>query len=80
MNMVERMIDTHSIPEAILIGLPNLFRDKSPLCITAKCAPMELNTWMLGQRFVGVSVFQSAEISQVKQLSLGRMRVSGHVR
>lgn len=64
-------METDKTPEATLIGLPNFVCARSQLCITAKCAPMELNTWMLGQRLVGVSVFQSMETSQVKQLSLG---------
>ena len=50
-SMVERMMDSANMPDAIRM----LFFLPSALCVRAKWAPMELYTWMLGHRLVGVS-------------------------
>lgn len=67
-NMVDRMMEKASIPEAIRI--PFLFLNPA-LLITAKCAPMELYTWMLGHKLVGVSIFHRKDTACVKILSRG---------
>lgn len=66
-SMVERMMDSANMPDAIRM----LFFLPSALCVRAKWAPMELYTWMLGHRLVGVSACHSIEIIWVKTLSLG---------
>ena len=68
MNTVDRIMENAKMPEPMEISF--LLRSVL-LCITARWAPMELYTWILGQRFVGVSVFQRAETREVKILSLG---------
>ena len=60
-------MDSANMPDAIRM----LFFLPSALCVRAKWAPMELYTWMLGHRLVGVSACHSIEIIWVKTLSLG---------
>jgi len=51
-NMVDKIIETHKTNEQARI--PFFFSSRA-LFITAMWQPRELYTWMLGQRFVGVS-------------------------
>ena len=53
MNMVDRIMETHSIRDAVWTA--GFLRSFS-LRITAKWVPSELYTWILGHRLVGVSV------------------------
>lgn len=67
-NIVDKIMETQRIPEPIRI--PFLSESRSQ-CRIARCAPMELYTWMLGKRFVGVSVLYKKATSCVKILSRG---------
>lgn len=53
MNTVDKMMETHRINDPM--RMPRFFSSLA-LFITAMWQPSELYTWMLGQRFVGVSV------------------------
>ena len=68
MNMVDRMMEMHSTRDAVFTPL---LPARALLCAMAKCAPSELYTWMLGQRFVGVSAKYNPDTILVKMLSRG---------
>lgn len=52
-SIVDKMIEMHKTNEQVRIPF---FFSRCALFITAIWQPRELYTWMLGQRFVGVSV------------------------
>lgn len=69
MSIVDATMEEERISDTVLIPL---LCSRLLLLIIAKCAPSELYTWMLGQRFVGVSMLQSLLTIRVNILSLGK--------
>ena len=53
MNMVDNIIERLKTKEE---AWSHFLPDKPFVFISARCAPKELYTWMLGHKFVGVSV------------------------
>ena len=69
-NIVDKIIKELIIKEPIFIFL---FDANALLWITAKNTPKELYTWILGHKFVDVSMWYKENTSFVKILFLGIM-------